>query len=284
MNSKLAFFSTQLFIAFSIIYPGVSFAQDQSFFLYDRGTGIPTSQFGTYIGKGELIIYPFYEYYNDKDFEYEPFEFGYGSKKELRGNYKAHEGVIFLGYGISDRLALELEAGIITAKLNKSSQDTSTMPPVLEESGLSDVEGQLRWRWNKESIDLPEFFNYFEFVFPTGKKNSLIGTSDWEFKLGTGLIKGFRWGTVTLRGAIDYITNEKKLEIGEYALEYLKRISSLFRIFVMVEGSEDEISLVPEIQWHINRNIILKLATGIGLTSKATDFAPELGIMFSVLL
>ena len=284
MNSKLAFFSTQFFIALFIIYPCASFAQDQSYYLYDRGTGIPTSQFGTYIREGELIIYPFYEYCNDKDFEYEPLDFGYGSKKELRGDYKAHEGVIFLGYGISDRLALELEAGIITAKLNKSSQDTSNMPPVLEESGLSDVEGQVRWRWNRENIDVPEFFNYFEFVFPTGKKNSLIGTSDWEFKLGAGLIKGFNWGTITLRGAVDYITSEKKLEIGEYALEYLKRISSLFRIFIMIEGSEDEISLAPEIQWHINRNIILKLATGIGLTSKATDFAPELGIMFSVLL
>ena len=284
MNSKLAFFSTILFVAFFIIYPCKSFAQDQAYYLYDRGTGIPTSQFGTYISEGELIIYPFYEYYNDKDFEYEPFDFGYGSKKELRGNFKAHEGLIFLGYGISDRLALELEAGIITAKLNKSSEDTSSMPSVLEESGLNDVEGQLRWRWNHESLDVPEFFNYFEFVFPTGKKNSLIGTSDWEFKLGAGLIKGFYWGTITLRGAVDYITSEKKLEVGEYAIEYLKRISSLFRIFIMIEGSEDEISLVPEIQWHINRNIILKLATGIGLTSKATDFAPEFGIMFSVLL
>jgi len=284
MNSRISFFSTQLFFVFFIISSSASFAQDQPYYLYDRGTGIPTSQFGSYVREGEIMIYPFYEYYNDKDFEYEPLDFGYGSKKELRGRYKAHEGLIFLGFGISDKLAVELEAGIITARLDKSSEDTSSMPSVLEESGLNDIEGQIRWRWNHENIDVPEFFNYFEFVFPTGKKNSLIGTSDWEFKLGAGLIKGFTWGTVTLRGAIDYTTNEKKLEVGEYAIEYLKRISSLFRIFIMIEGSEDEISLVPEFQWHINKNIIAKLATGIGLTSKATDFAPEFGIMFLVLL
>jgi len=51
----------------------------------------------------------------------------------------------------------------------------------------------------------------------------------------------------------------------------------------MIEGSEDEVSLIPEIQWHVNRNIFLKLATGFGLTSKATDFAPEIGIMISFL-
>lgn len=269
---------------FLLMYSNTILGQDQPYYLIDRGAGIPTSQFGTYINRGEMLIYPFYEYYYDKDFEYEPLDFGYGSNKEFRGQYEAHEGVIFLGFGISDRLAMELEAGLISAKLDKSSEDTSSMPAVLKESGLSDVEGQLRWRWNRESMDVPEFFNYFEFVFPTGKKNSLIGTSDWEFKLGAGLIKGFRWGTITLRGAVDYVTSEKKLEIGEYALEYLKRISDLFRIFLMVEGSEDEISLIPEIQWHINRNIVFKLATGIGLTSKATDFAPEVGIMFLIVL
>ena len=59
----------------------------------------------------------------------------------------------------------------------------SPLPATLDESGLSDVEGQVRWRWNFESAKSPEFFNYFEYVFPTGEKNSLIGTSDWEFKL-----------------------------------------------------------------------------------------------------
>src|SRR5881397_2855737 len=31
-------------------------------YLADRGRGIATSQFGTYVGKGEWLIYTFYEY------------------------------------------------------------------------------------------------------------------------------------------------------------------------------------------------------------------------------
>ena len=281
MEAKKLIFALLLILSGIVLQPTRSFAQEElPVYLRDRGTGIPMSQFGTYVRKGELLIYPFYEYIYDNNVEYEPFEFGFVSKQEFRGRLRAHEGLIFIGYGISDRLAVEFEAGVITADLDKSDKDLSPLPATLEESGLSDVEGQIRWRWNYESAKTPEFFNYFEYVFPTGEKNSLIGTSDWEFKLGGGLIKGFSWGTVTFRLTVDYTAAEKKLEPGEYALEYLKRVSNRFRFLVMLEGSEDELELIPEIQWHINRNMFLKANSGFGVTSKATDVAPEVGIMF----
>ncbi len=72
------------------------------------------------------------------------------------------------------------------------------------------------------------------------------------------------------------------IRAGEYAVEYLKRISNHFRFFVMIEGSEDEIALIPEIQWHISPHVFLKVNNGFALTSKATDFAPEIGLMISV--
>lgn len=265
-----------------ILQPVESFAQEEPVYLQDRGTGIPMSIFGTYVRDSELLFYPFYEYYYDSNLEYEPFDFGLPSMQEFRGQYQAHEFLIFLGYGISDRLALEFEAGVITATLTKSENDTSALKSMFTESGISDVEGQIRWRWNFESAETPEFFNYFEYVFPTGENNSLIGTSNWEFKLGAGVIKGFNWGTVTFRLALDYDTGENKVEPGEYALEYLKRISNSFRLFVMLEGSDDEAALVPEIQWFITQSILLKASTGIGVSSKATDFASEIGIMFSL--
>jgi hypothetical protein len=62
----------------------------------------------------------------------------------------------------------------------------------------------------------------------------------------------------------------------------LKKASERFRFFVMIEGTQDEASLTPEIQWHISRNVFLKANNGFGITSKATDFAPEVGIMFAV--
>ncbi len=51
----------------------------------DRGPGQPLSMFGTYISKGELVVYPFFEYYRDHDYEYEAGELGFEGTTELRG-------------------------------------------------------------------------------------------------------------------------------------------------------------------------------------------------------
>ena len=246
----------------------------------DRGTGVPISMFGTYVNRGELIIYPFFEYYRDSDAEYSPNEFGFGIDADFRGRYRASEGLILVGYGISDRLAVEIEGAIINARLEKASADTSAMPALIEESGLGDVEGQLRWRWSRETDRRPELFSYFETVFPLQKNRVLIGTQAWEFKLGTGLVRGFRWGTMTLRAAVEYDGAERSAALGEYALEYLKRISPAVLVFAGVEGSEDEVEGITELQLSLRQHVVLKLNNAIGLTSKAADWAPEIGVMF----
>jgi len=51
----------------------------------------------------------------------------------------------------------------------------------------------------------------------------LIGTQDWEYKLGVGAVKGFTLGTFTFRVAGEYDRSEDKFELGEYAVEYLKK-------------------------------------------------------------
>lgn len=283
MKSKVTAMIMLMILAAMVVSPNRSTAQEvMPSYLRDRGTGMPLSQFGTYVEKGELKFYPFYEYYYDNNIEYKPAELGYGLNEDYRGRYRANEGLIFLGYGLTERLAVEFEMATISARLDKSPKDPSQVPQRLEESGLGDVEGQLRYRWNRETASQPEYFTYFETVFPTGKKNSLIGTSDWEFKLGSGLIKGFNWGTITLRAAVDYSAAEKAAGPGEFALEYLRKVSESFRVFMMVEGTEDEIFLVPEMQWLFGRCVRLKANNGFGITSKATDFAPEIGIMFSI--
>jgi hypothetical protein len=245
----------------------------------DRGTGIPTSMFGTYIEKGEWLVYPFYEYYRDGNYEYEAGELGYVGTTELRGRYRAHEGLIFVGYGVSDRLAVEFEAAMIMASLDKSPLDTSTLPARLTESGLGDVEAQVRWRWKKETSSRPEVFSYFETVFPFQRSKPLIGTSEWEFKFGVGLIRAYTWGTITGRLAVANVGGT--FEPGEYAFEYLRRLSSRFRLFAGIEGSEDEIEGIGELQIFIHRNVALKLNNAFGLTSKAPGWAPEFGIMIA---
>jgi hypothetical protein len=276
------FFLTIFFILAMTCLAGQLSAQETEipFYLQDRGSGLPTSMFATFINQGEFITYLFFEYYLDHDMEYKPAELGYGLEQDFRGQYSAAEGLIFMAYGITDWLALELEAAVITASLQKSDDDPSAMPDKLEESGLGDVEGQLRLRWLREGEYWPELFSYFETVFPLQPDNVLIGTQDWEFKLGSGISKGFSFGTLTLRAAIEYDTGENKLDLGEYALEYVKRLSPYWRIYAGVEGEQDEVELIAEVQWHIIPDkVILKLNSAFGLTPKATDWAPEAGIM-----
>lgn len=244
----------------------------------DRGTGIPLSMFGMYLNEGELIVYPFFEYYRDHDYEYEAGELGFVGTTELRSRYRAKEGLIFVGFGLSENVALEFEAAGISASLDKSPLDTSTMPQRLEQSGLGDVEAQLRWRWKKETDSRPEFFSYAETTFPFQRSKLLIGTPEWEFKFGAGLTRGLKWGTITVRAAIANVGGT--FEPGEYAFEYLRRVSSRFRFFAAVEGSEDEVELIGEAQVFLTPKIVLKLNNAVGLTSKATDWAPELGVAF----
>jgi hypothetical protein len=249
-------------------------------YLRDRGEGVSLSIFGTYVQKSQLIVYPFFEYYHDSDFEYSPSELGGTDDRDFRGSYRASEGLLFVAYGISDRLAFELEAAIIQARLETGSGDG--LPDEIEESGLGDVEGQLRWRWATETSGRPEVFSYFETVVPTQDEGSLIGTTDWEYKLGAGVIRGFSWGTATFRASVAYDAAESTLEVGEFAGEYLKRLSPGWRVFGSVEGTQDEVELITEAQWHFSPNGFLKLNSGFGLTSKATDWAPEVGVLFSL--
>jgi hypothetical protein len=272
-----------LVITFAAVASGGALAaQELPVHLRDRGTGVATSQFGTYIRDGELLVYPFFEYYYDSNLEYKPSELGYGVAQDYRGRYRASEGLLWFGYGLSPDLALEFEAAVISATLEKSPQDLSAMPRELKQSGLGDVEAQIRWRIRRETRRRPELFTYFETVFPFQKRKKLIGTPNYELKLGVGAIRGGRSGTWTLRAAVEYNAEERKLEPGEYAIEYLKRISPAWRVVALIEGNQiDEVELITEVQWRFHPRAVLKLNNGLGLTPNATDVAPEVGIMFT---
>jgi len=279
---KLIYFFSSLFIlVFLLSNSPICLAQDDlPYYLKDRGTGISSSMFGTYIKKGEFIFYPYYEYYYDQDTEYNPAEFSYNLDQDFQGRSRAHEGLIFWGYGITDKLAFEIEAAVVTETHYKSKDDPSDMPDKLKESGLGDVESQLRWRWTKETKSRPEIFSYYETVFPLQKNRKLIGTKDWELKLGSGIAKGFHWGTMTLRLSAEYAAEEDEIALGEYAVEYLKRISQLFRFYLGVEGSEDEVEFITDFQFHVLSNAFIRVNNAFGVTSKATDYAPEVGVLF----
>jgi hypothetical protein len=235
--------------------------------------------FGTYIEPGRLIVYGFFEYYYDMNAEYKPSELGRTQEVDYRGEFRASEELLFLAYGVTDRLAIELEGAVTQAELKTSPADNSGLPPKISESGIGDVEGQLRWRWLSESAEHPMVFSYFETVGPTQDEGKLIGTSDWEFKFGTGVTRGFSWGTVTARGAVEYTRAGSEVAMGELALEYLRRLSHRWRVFGTIEGTQDEVSAIAEAQLHFSRHACIKANSGFGVTSKSAGWTPEMGVL-----
>jgi hypothetical protein len=250
-------------------------------YLADRGRGMATSQFGTYVRKDEWLVYAFYEYTKTSGFEYAPDELGFTGNEEHIGTLTEREALLFISHGVTERLAVELEGALhASASLDKASDDFSALPNRLEESGLGDIEGQVRWRWAEENEHRPEMFSFFEVVFPFQKEKVLLGTQDWEYALGFAAIKGHPWGTLTGRVSLAY--SESQVEVGEYAVEYLKRLSPTWRFFAAIEGEQtDEIAFIVEGQARLGRHVLLKLNSGFGLTAKAPDVAPEIGLLFS---
>jgi hypothetical protein len=251
-------------------------------YLADRGDGIHTSLLGTWVRKQELLVYLFYEYTRTNRAEYKPSDFGFGLDRDFRAKKEEHEALIFLAYGITDRLAVEFESASFTsASQKKASNDPSDMPHTFRESGLGDTEAQIRYRLLDETQWRPELTGFFEVVFPLQENKRLIGTQHWELSLGALLTKGFSWGTITLKASGMYSTGEGKLDWGDYGIEYAKKIGDRWRLVLALEGVQDELEAVAEIQFQVNRRVTIKLNSGFGLTSKAPDFAPEIGVLFS---
>jgi hypothetical protein len=255
-------------------------AQELPYYLADRGPGIPMSQFGTFVEPGEFLIYPFYEYTRTPVFEYHPSELGSVGGKDFNGKLFEREALLYLAYGISERLAFELE-GALWAKttFEKAPDDPSDLPARFSESGLGDVEGQLRWRWREETESRPELYSYFEVVLPLQRDKVLIGTQDWESALGFGALRGYAWGTIGGRIALAWDGEDQRLQLGEYALEYVKRTSDRWRFLAILEGESVEVSLITEAQWTVAPRAVLKLNCGFGLAEQSPDIAPEVGLM-----
>ena len=252
----------------------------------DRDNGIPASIFGTYLNRGELLIYPFYAYSQDHDREYQPIKLGYGLIEDHRGRYWDNSQQIFIGYGVTDRIAVEVEAGYIRALLHKDPTDTSATPSRIEESGFADIEGQLRLRLATETDGRPELFGYLELTAPSRRRDVLIGDRLWSLRPGLGLIRGFAWGTMTVRVNAEYNREAAHWDLGEFSIEYLKRLSPSWRVNLAFEGGEtgafDEWELISGLQWRLSDLVFLKLDNAVGLAPKATDWAPQIGVMFSL--
>ncbi len=255
-------------------------------YLQDRGTGIQTSLFGTYINRGQLLIFPFFEYSRDNNREYQPAKLGFGLNEDFRGKYRDSREQFFIAYGLTDRMALEFEGAVVRASLEKSATDSSATPAKIEENGVADLEGQVRFRLLTEGNRKPEIFGFLEITAPFQKDKVLIGERDWDFRPGLGIIKGFSWGTLIFRTDVEYNREAKGLDFGETSVEYLKRLLPAWCVYLGIEGGEtgamDEWGFNSGVSWRINDLVLLKFDNAVGISAKATDWEPRLGVIFSL--
>src|SRR5439155_119478 len=70
-----------------------------------------------------------------------------------------------------------------------------------------------------------ELLGYLEVTAPSQRRRVLIGDRQWEFRPGLGLIRGFSWGTMTIRVNGEYNREAAHWDLGEFSIEYLKRLS-----------------------------------------------------------
>ncbi len=250
----------------------------------DRGPGVATSMFGTYVREGEWLLYTNAKYGRDDDFEYDPAEFGFANAAgEFFGQLRSREAAVVVAYGLDDDMVLELEAAAQRATLQKGPGDPSTMPAEIRESGLGDVHARLNWRVLDEGDRRPEVFTYVDLTIPHDSSKVLIGTADWVANIGAGAIRGFSWGTMAVRaGALFELSSASVGDWGEVAVEYYKRLSPQFALYtglIMAEG--DEGSAIAELQWHVTPHMALKINSGFALTSHAVDWAPQIGVQYS---
>ncbi len=278
-----------------LLWCGVAGAQtgDLPGYLRDREGGIPSSEMGIYIQPHQLLIGPLYEHVWDHNLEYNPSTLGFGRDEDFRGRFRSSSAQIFLAYGLNDRLAVEFGISRTRSILSKSPIDTTATPARIEESGLGDVEGQIRMRITRESSRRPEIFGFLEAAAPTQRNKLLIGTFDWDFKPGIGAVRGFSWGTMTFRTTFEYtrdqtpVRESRHLDIGETSLEYLKRLSQALRMSLAMEGGEngapDEWEFRSGLLWRMSRAVSLKLGNSFGLFSKSPDWTPQVGLMFSTI-
>ncbi len=262
--------------------PAAAQSGSQPDFLADRGDGIRTSLLATYIKPREFIFYPFYEYTKTSNYEYMASDLGYTGFVDYLGKKVDHEYLVFLSYAWNDSWMFEFESALhAKVKFEKAANDPVTaVPREIRESGLGDTEMQVRWRYSKETETRPEVTLMFQAEFPLQRKKKLLGTQAWGFGTGFVLTKGYSFGTMSLRGQVNYDRGDRKFGFGEYAIDYLKKLSPQWTVALTLEGEESEISVIGEVQYALSKNATLKLNLGQGLTRKDRQTAPEIGVLF----
>lgn len=252
----------------------------------DRGSGVPLSPTGIYLGLGEWLGLASYQSLKNRGFQYAPDEFGFAGEDDHLGDYRFSGGTVFLGYGISPSLAVGLKVTGGSTKLIKAPDDLSAMPPEMKESGLGEIAPEVSWRFMTETGSRPELFTYVSVLVPHDTDKNLIGTHDWVVLPGIGLNRQFSWATLAARMGFEYDTaSASALDFGKWSIEGQRRLSEAWWVSVGLEGQVgggsnfDEVLQTTFIEWSASPHIALRLGSRIGLTTMTEGWSGDIGIV-----
>jgi len=206
--------------------------------LRDRGPGVRTSEFQTYIGRHQLLFLTSASYAKDHNLEYNPLDWGFGNQSDLRGTFRSSSAQLWVAYGITDWLAVEVEGSSLSARFERSSSDTTATPARIHESGLGDFAGQVRVRFAQERGRRPEIWGSVEVIPANQRRKVLIGDKLTDVKGEIGFTRGYRFGTMTFKTTVEWNHGDQHWDLGETSLEYLRRLSPDFRLLLAIEGGE----------------------------------------------
>ncbi len=254
--------------------------------LRDRGPGVPTSLTGIYLERGEWLGAASYQDLENRGFQYSPDEFGIADENDYLGKYTSSGGIFFLGYGISESLAVGLRVTGGSTKLAKASDDPSAMPSEIKESGIGEVAPELTWRFMTETASRPELYTYVSVLIPHDSDKNLIGTEDWVILPGIGLNRGFSWATLSARMDFEYDTaSTSALDFGKWTIEGQRRFSDAWWLSAGLQGQVgggnnfDEVWQTTYLQWSASPHVTVRFGSRIGLTTMTEGWTGELGIV-----
>ena len=205
---------------------------------------------------------------------------------DFLGKYESSGGILFLGYGISESVALGLKVTGGTTKLTKASGDLSAMPAEMKESGIDKIEPELTWRFLSESVNRPELYAFVSAQIPHNRDNNLVGTQDWVVLPGIGLNRGFSWATLSARMNFEYdAASESTIDFGKWTVLGQRRFSDAWWLSAGLEGQVgggnnfDEAWQNTTVMWSATPHVAVRFDSRIGLTEQTKGWTGEIGIV-----
>ncbi len=255
-------------------------------YLRDRGPGVPTSLSGIYLNRDEWLGAASYQHLENRGFQYSPEEFGFVDDNDYLGKYESSGGILFVGYGVSESIALGLKVTGGSIKLTKASDDLTSMPVEMKESGIGEIAPELTWRFMTETAHRPELYTIVSVLIPQNRDKNLIGTQDWVVLPGVGLNRGFSWATLSARMNFEYDSaSESAIDFGKWSIEGQRKFSDVWWVSAGLEGQVgggsnfDEAWQIAFVQWSPTPHVTVRFGSRIGLTQQTEGWTGEIGIV-----